>query len=313
VEAIVPSRRLAVPSRVFAALALAGSLVVGPALVAPAVFDACAAADGTTVAVVVDFGTVAGSPGNVAVRCVPPGSPNTGAQTLADAGFTMRYAPSGLLCAIDGHPASGCGERTASGEYHYWAYWRATGGATSWSYAPIGPAASRVGAGDVEGWRFVSSTETAAAGDQPRRAPVHATLCGSTGPAPDRTGSGAPPAPPPAAARPPGAAGASPSASADPAAPDTSGGDGPSEQPAEAAAGDLEGRDGEGNLAAPGSRRAGETGDPAADDVSDGEQAMGRPGDGGSAGPWGLVAVAVVVIGLATAATVRFRRPTAER
>ncbi len=68
-----------------------------------------------------------------------------------------RYADSGLLCGIDGAPASGCGERTADG-YRYWAYFSGTSG--SWVYGSGNPFIRRLADGDIEGWRFVDGTGT---------------------------------------------------------------------------------------------------------------------------------------------------------
>ena len=61
-----------------------------------------------------------------------------------------RYDESGLLCAIDGYPANGCGAESG-GHYAYWAYWH---GGKRWQYANNGPAGWIVSRGDVEGWRF---------------------------------------------------------------------------------------------------------------------------------------------------------------
>jgi hypothetical protein len=57
---------------------------------------------------------------------------------------------SGLLCAIDGFPKTGCGVRGS--HYAYWAYFHGRAGA--WSYQNVGPAGSRVHADVVEGWRW---------------------------------------------------------------------------------------------------------------------------------------------------------------
>ena len=38
-------------------------------------------------------------------------------------GKVLTFGTSGLLCAIDGYPAGGCGDRTGQGGYHYWSYW----------------------------------------------------------------------------------------------------------------------------------------------------------------------------------------------
>lgn len=105
------------------------------------------------VVIVVDPGA-AGSPSSVCM-VVPEGT--TGSQLLARraaeiGGAAPRYASSGLLCAIDGYPSSGCGDRTAGG-YAYWAYFAGASG--SWIYGNNNPFIKRLRDGDVEGWRFV--------------------------------------------------------------------------------------------------------------------------------------------------------------
>ena len=105
------------------------------------------------VVIVVDPGA-SGAPSSVCM-VVPEGT--TGSQLLARRAAEIgaaapRYASSGLLCAIDGHPSSGCGDRTAGG-YAYWAYF--AGGSGSWIYGNNNPFIKRLRDGDVEGWRFV--------------------------------------------------------------------------------------------------------------------------------------------------------------
>jgi hypothetical protein len=129
--------------------------LVASALVSPlggrAVGRACAA--GTThVAIIVDLG----SGSSVSALCVPAGSGSNGATILAAHASMLgtpqpRYGPSGLLCAIDGVPSSGCGV-VQNGHYMYWSYWHGTGG--SWSYSNIGPASTRADTAVVEGWRW---------------------------------------------------------------------------------------------------------------------------------------------------------------
>jgi hypothetical protein len=312
-ERYVPIRRSAVVARLAGALALVGAVVLGPPLVAPHAFGACAAAGGGTVAIVVDFGDVAGSPGHVVVRCVPSGSSKTGAQVLADAGFAVRYDPgSGLLCGIDGFPASGCGDRTGAGrDFSYWAYWRAPAGSSQWTYASIGPGSARVKAGDVEGWRYVRGSASPS-DPPPRRSPVPASLC----PAPD-------PAPPP---------GPAPAGPASPGDPPPAGGSGGGSAPGEPA-GPTGSEPDDGALAtgAPGApddqpdedgtTDAGDgdavgDGDPAAEGPANsealdaGQQALVETADADRGTPWGLIAGAVLVVGFGAAAVVRFRKPS---
>jgi hypothetical protein len=140
-----------------------------------------AAADGPSVAVVVDFGDVAqsGPPprSEPQATCVSHNSRLTGAQALVDAGYDLRFATSGLLCAINGYPADGCGERTGEGrQYLYWSYWRASSGETAWTYSGGNPA-SRIRDGVTEGWRFVHGTGSPS-DPQPRHTPEHLAICG---------------------------------------------------------------------------------------------------------------------------------------
>jgi len=104
------------------------------------------------VAVVIDFG---GRDAKVLVSCIAATSGESGAQVLEAQGPPLgypepRYDESGLLCAIDGYPANGCGAESG-GHYAYWAYWH---GGKRWQYANNGPAGWIVSRGDVEGWRF---------------------------------------------------------------------------------------------------------------------------------------------------------------
>jgi hypothetical protein len=126
------------------------------------------------VPVVVDFG---GRNGRVLVTCILVKRGVSGAQVLqaqaALLGYpTPRYAESGLLCAIDGYPTSGCG--TQSGDhYAYWAYWH---GGRRWQYANGGPGEWKVARGDVEGWRFEPDGSATPADPPPRDAPGAAAL-----------------------------------------------------------------------------------------------------------------------------------------
>ncbi|MFM8862274.1 MAG: hypothetical protein ACKOIA_07480 [Acidimicrobiia bacterium] len=140
------------------ALVLALGVALGPGLApaAAAPADACAAPMAETdvrVVVVVDPGD--GGPMSTTCLVVPRGT--TGMQVLARRAAMLgvavpRYASSGLLCAIDGYPSSGCGERGGAG-FRYWAYFSGTSG--DWSYGKGNPFTRRVVDGDIEGWRFV--------------------------------------------------------------------------------------------------------------------------------------------------------------
>lgn len=139
-------------------LGLVVTVALGPGL-APAVaamVDDCAAPMAETdvrVVVVIDPGD--GGPTSTACLVVPRGT--TGSQILARRAAMLgaavpRYASSGLLCAIDGYPSSGCGERGGSG-FRYWAYFSGSSG--DWRYGANNPFTRRVADGDIEGWRFV--------------------------------------------------------------------------------------------------------------------------------------------------------------
>ena len=120
------------------------------------------------VAVVTDFG---GRAGRVLVTCVLVNPGVSGAQVLQAQAVLLgypspRYAESGLLCAIDGYPTSGC-EAQSGLHYSYWAYWH---GGERWQYANGGPAAWKVAKGDVEGWRFEPDGSATPADPPPRAA-----------------------------------------------------------------------------------------------------------------------------------------------
>ena len=122
--------------------------------------DSCGgpvASGAVRVVIVVDPGEGVGGPTS-ACLVVPSGT--TGAQLLARRASELgmpspRYAGSGLLCAIDGYPSSGCGDRTGGG-FAYWAYFSGTAG--SWAYGSYNPFIRRMGDGDIEGWRYVSGS-----------------------------------------------------------------------------------------------------------------------------------------------------------
>jgi len=151
------------------------------------------------VPVVVDTG---GTSDTAEVACVPVRVGSNGAQVLAARAKLLhvpapRYAESGLLCAIDGYPATGCGVEN-DGHYAYWAYYH---GGSSWTYASVGPASWKISDGDVEGWRF-QPEGSATPADPPPRAPSEAsTLCPSS-PPPTTTTTVA--SPPTTSASPPG-------------------------------------------------------------------------------------------------------------
>lgn len=127
------------------------------------------------VPIVVDFG---GRDAKVLVTCIVTRPGDTGAQVLQAQAPLLGYSVprydasgSGLLCAIDGYPASECGTESGN-HYAYWAYWH--GGGKRWQYASDGPGEWTVSKGDVEGWRF-EPDGSATPADPPPRAPSNPT------------------------------------------------------------------------------------------------------------------------------------------
>ncbi len=157
-----------------AALSLAGPFALRPFT------DVAGAAGEVSVGFVLDFG---GSSANVVEGCVTvPASDN---RYDALAAFTQErglgapsYAPSGLLCSINGTPSSGCGQLVAGG-YIYWSYF--TGGTGTWVYSNTG-AGGTVTPGDVEGWRFQDPGSGRPNDPPPRFTADYATLCPTTSP-----------------------------------------------------------------------------------------------------------------------------------
>ena len=157
-------------SRLVAALGAAAAVLVLPAALAgvggslldAGVGSSCASAAGTIhVGLVIDYGTVdsAGSSRSTSRQCVAlpdSGKSRSGANALMAGNHALRWSSSGLLCAIDGYPATGCGESSATG-YRYWSYWH---GGDSWSYSSVGPDSFTPKDGAVEGWHFIDGTGT---------------------------------------------------------------------------------------------------------------------------------------------------------
>lgn len=143
------------------------------------------------VSVVVDDGAATPS-----ARCVEVPERSTGYDVLVAAGHTLRIE-SGFLCAIDGVPATGCGNRPDFGGA-YWRYFHAAPGG-DWSYSSVGGGGYRMPARcAIEGWRFATSSNEQVA---PRIAPPSITCEAPPVTAPPAT---SPPATsPPASVAPP--------------------------------------------------------------------------------------------------------------
>jgi hypothetical protein len=114
----------------------------------------------------------------------------------------------GLVCAIDGYPATGCTSVTPTGDV-YWAYWHRAPGAAHWTYSQVGAGSSTVEPGVAEGWSWQTGNSEAAVPppdvDVARMCPAasaHPTPTPSpTHPRPASPAASAPPAAPTAAPR----------------------------------------------------------------------------------------------------------------
>jgi hypothetical protein len=153
--------------RIRAAVALAALIVaalgarshVDAAEAAPAA--ACSSSSGVTV--VVDFGSLGGG---TQVRCAT-GSPSSGLDALSKAGFGYTFVSSqpGLVCRIDGKPASqSCAHSPPSDAY--WAYYHASRGG-HWTYSTAGAGNRTPPPGSVEGWAFGDSATPSVAPPPP--------------------------------------------------------------------------------------------------------------------------------------------------
>jgi len=182
--------------------AVTGVLGVG-VVTAPAAAAAtsCAGplADGQIrVVLVVDPGE--GGPRGPQATCLVVKAGTSGSAILAQRASELglpspRYAPSGLLCGLDGYPATGCPVNT-SGTYAYWAYFNASGG--SWAFGHDNPFVRRMGDGEIMGWRYTGGSVDGAA-PTPRIAPsssLFPPLAPTASPAPSGgAGGGAPSVP----------------------------------------------------------------------------------------------------------------------
>jgi hypothetical protein len=293
---------------------------------APLTTPCASAADGTQrIAVAVDFGTVPGSPGGAATMCVTVPAGATGADALVERARILgrpapRYAPSGLLCAIDGFPASGCGERV-NGAYRYWAYFLSDGG--SWTYASTGPALRRANPDRTEGWHYVAGAGTPVDPSPGLAASAQAT-CPPAPPvttapppvpadpgAPGPGGSGPVSGPVSGPASGPATAGPAPAPASTPGAatvdgPATGATADPTGEPADDPADDPAGRPTPGGATA--------TGDPAsgtADQSGNGDAELAAApgaGDDAAGGPWALVAAVAAMAALVGGSVVTVRR-----
>lgn len=295
-----------------------------PGLVAQASGTACGPAPQGQIALVmvIDRGT-----GTPSTRCaiVPQGA--TGLDALRATGHSVRL-DGGFVCAIDGLPATGCGNVPGS---PYWRYWHASPSGGPWSYSQVGAGGYRLPTRcAVEGWVWSDSPSP----DTPPRIASPRPTCEApptTAPAPPSTarpptGGGAPPPSTPAATTPPPLPGPGPGPGGAPSPPGGPGGGSPattsppaqvggvttSRPPAsEGDAAEVEPPDGGTSEEAPAgaSTSSGSSDGPDGPDGSGdggGEMAVGTS-DGGSSTPWGVLVTVVLILGLGAAASVRSR------
>lgn len=318
-----------------AALTLAAALTPGVATAAPAAPSAgppglAAQASGTAcgpaprgqiaLVMVIDRGT-----GTPSTRCAFVAQGATGLDALRATGHSVRL-DGGFVCAIDGLPATGCGNIPGS---PYWRYWHAAPSGGPWSYSQVGAGGYRLPTRcAVEGWVWSDSPSP---DTPPRIAPPRPTCeaPSTTTPAPTTTarppsGGGASPQPsspvtstppPPVGGGPTGAPGASGRPVDGPAATTTApaqvGGVTTSRPPTgDDAAGAVEPPDGdtsdEASAGAATSSGSSEGPDRSGDGGGDGEMAVGTS-DGGSSTPWGVLVAIALILALGTAASVRSR------
>ena len=116
------------------------------------------------VVIVVDPGDT--GPRGPMATCLVVNAGTSGSQILAQRASQLglpspRYAGSGLLCGLDGFPATACPANNG-GAYDYWAYFNGRGGA--WSYGHDNPFVRRMVDGEIMGWRYTTGS---ADGDAP--------------------------------------------------------------------------------------------------------------------------------------------------
>ncbi len=190
--------------RLIAAGAIVATMVAAPsARGAPFGADCASAAGAISVPVIIDFGELRGDTAPV-VTCVSVADGASGTAALNERARRLgtpapRFNAAGFLCAVDGTPASGCGDDAGS-TVAYWSYWWASTTNPTWRYATRGSDQRRLSAGVIEGWRYIVGTAAQGPGLAPRRDPG-SVACAAA--APPAVPPAAPvPAPPPAAADP---------------------------------------------------------------------------------------------------------------
>ncbi len=312
----VPPRRTATAVVALALLVQSILALAGPSQ--PAGAQGCGPAPSGQVAVVMVVDRGSGSPSS---RCVTVRHGATGLDALRAAGHEVRL-DGGFVCAIDGLPTTGCGNRPDAG-FAYWRYWHAPASGGSWSYSQVGAGGYRLPTRcAVEGWVWSDSSSS----DTPPRisaptvtceAPV--TTAAPTTVPPTTSPSGT--TPPPTTSSGVGSSGGGSTSggnstgtgSGSESAPDAGAGGSTSTSPADVAAETTvaDQPSGTGAPGASGAEAPGDDGSSGGDDARvEGESARAADGSGGRAGiPWGVL-VAVVLIGAlgGAAVVVRTRR-----
>jgi hypothetical protein len=140
------------------------------------------AADSTTTAVIViDTGT--------AVRAVTldVGGGMSGLAALQRVASVTIYGFGGIggaVCAIDGVGNEATQSSCLVGPNGaYWAYFHSGGGASSWSYSPVGAGSFVLHGGDVDGWRYGT-------GQRPAAPPVFCDYVSCPAPGPETAAPG---------------------------------------------------------------------------------------------------------------------------
>jgi hypothetical protein len=104
------------------------------------------------VALVVDARAL-GAGVNTTCAKVPAGA--TGLDVLQAGGHRIGFRRDGLICTIDGLPATGC---AAVDDSHYWAYFHRAPGSTQWTYSTEGAATFQPANASTEGWVYNDGT-----------------------------------------------------------------------------------------------------------------------------------------------------------
>ncbi len=147
-------------------------------------WDKRAWADGSTcMGIVLDYGNPSSPPSSVAppvtaTQGVSVVSGTSDEQALADGGDSIATNASGLICAINGYPADGVQNCTATSgnDFYFWSYWQGNPATNAWTYASAGPAGHTVNNGEtyVEGWRYQNPGPASPAATPPAVTPATA-------------------------------------------------------------------------------------------------------------------------------------------